>query len=142
MRLTSLNKNLSNIFEESSNIHKSELAFKSIFQECMLEFEKKNFNIIDNKNHYEDLINGREPEGIDLKSMVEEMDAKYFDAEDEGNFEQAGAYFALARLMSAISLSNKPRNSSDYAEAAYEVLMSLPNPQAASERIAAKLIKS
>ncbi|NLS21224.1 hypothetical protein HGP16_32515 [Rhizobium sp. P40RR-XXII] len=35
------------------------------------------------------------------------MDKKYLDAEGEGRAENSAAYFALARLMSALSLANE-----------------------------------
>lgn len=70
------------------------------------------------------------PEGFDFAEISRWLDEKYFDAEDEGRDTDAAAFFALARLISALSFADSAVVPADYSEAAYEAIMSLPDPQA------------
>ncbi|MDO5642928.1 MAG: hypothetical protein Q4G26_11175 [Paracoccus sp. (in: a-proteobacteria)] len=66
---------------------------------------------------------------IDYDPLIDALDQGYFDAEDAGEGEKAAALFSAARLISARKFTALARHPSDYAEAAYEAIMSLPDPQ-------------
>lgn len=75
------------------------------------------------------LAAGELPQGFDFGALSGEMDERYFDAEDEGRDEDSAAYFALARLMSALALAAAATDATGFSEATYEAIMALPNPK-------------
>lgn len=116
-------------FRKVINTAEAERLFKQIFQACARRIETRWYTLLENAELAEQLAAGELPQGFDFGTLSGEMDEKYFDAEDEGRDGESAAYFALARLMSSLSFAAAATDANGFSEAAYEAIMTLPNPK-------------
>lgn len=56
---------------------------------------------------------------------VDELDDRYFDADEKGDLNESARFFRAARLVSACLFLMKAASNSDLSEAAYEALSSM-----------------
>lgn len=130
MRLETISTALARQFQAASHAEEARRKFESIFHACVSQADERIFSLLDTADVAQGLRAGSLPDGFDFERHIAQLDDKYFDAEEDGRNDDAAAYFALARLFSALSFSNSASGLEGYAEAAYESIMSLPDPQA------------
>ena len=136
MRLSTLNEALATCFVESSDVRGARRGFEAIFFECVGDVDAADWGLLDEEAVARALRSGNGPGDGDFAALSDRMDSAYLDAEDEGRDDAAGAYFRLARLMSALDFAQNATTAVGFAEAAYEAIMSLPDPRGRAERFA------
>lgn len=129
MRLSTINKNIAGRFLQASDTNGARRIFEEVFQVCLRSMKNVRYDLLDNDRLAMLMAAGERPQGFDFSLLSAEMDEKYFDAEEDGRDGEAAEYFALARLMSALSFAATATEIAAYAEATYEALMALPNPK-------------
>lgn len=129
MRLSTLNEDLAQRFRQTSDTDDAPRLFEEIFRACARRIDSRWYALLENDQLALQLAAGELPQGFDFGGLSGKMDEKYFDAEDEGRDEESAAYFALARLMSALSFAAAATDADGFSEAAYEAIMTLPNPK-------------
>jgi len=135
MRLKTINKALATRFDELDNLVEAQRIFEAVLHACIKASDANLFVRLKRPDIENVLMSGGIPEGHDYRQISDEMDEKYFDAEDEGRTDDAFYYFTLARLMSALSFAAEATKVSDFSEATYEAMMSLPDPQTTADEI-------
>ena len=130
MRLETISTALAQRFQAISDADEAMRIFLGIFYACISKADDSIFSYLDNADMARGLRTGVLSEGFDFERHVASLDDKYFDAEEEGRNDDAAAYFTLARLFSALKFARSAVAPDEYAEAAYEAIMSLPEPQA------------
>ena len=129
MRLSTVNEDLAQRFRQAPDANDARRLFEEIFRACVRRIESRWYTLLENDQLAQRLAAGELPQGFDFGALSGEMDERYFDAEDEGRDEDSAAYFALARLMSALSFAAAAMDPTGFSEATYEAIMALPNPQ-------------
>lgn len=135
MRLSTINKNIVGRFLQASDTNDARRIFEEVFHACLRRMKNVRYDLLDNDRLAILMAAGERPQGFDFSLLSAEMDEKYFDAEEDGRDGEAAEYFALARLMSALSFAATATEIAAYAEATYEALMALPNPKEDSEEL-------
>ena len=139
MRLLTLNENLAHRFVTSQDADAARKIFENIFHACIDRCEDDMFVLLEHEDLIEAMKSGIVPENFDFQRLSNIMDENYFDAEDDGRDTDAATYFSLARLMSALSFATNATEYTSFADAAYEAIMALSDPQLASGQIAAEI---
>ncbi|GES47304.1 hypothetical protein RsS62_65560 [Rhizobium dioscoreae] len=129
MRLSTVNEDLAQRFREVPNTNDARRLFEEIFRACTRRIESGWYALLENDQLARQLAAGELPRGFDFGTLSSEMDERYFDAEDEGRDGDSATYFALARLMSALSFASAATDATGFSEASYEAIMALPNPK-------------
>ncbi|NTG20662.1 hypothetical protein G6L00_09490 [Agrobacterium rhizogenes] len=129
MRLSTINENIAQRFRRASDTNDARRIFEEIFRACARRIENRWYVMLENDQLALQLAAGELPRAFDFVALSGEMDEKYFDAEDDGRDADAVAYFALARLMSALSFAVAASDIAAFSEATYEAIMALPNPK-------------
>jgi len=129
MRLSTVNENLAQRFRQAPDTNDARPIFETVFRACARKIESRWYALLRNEQLALRLVAGELPESFDFNALSAEMDAKYFDAEDQGRDEDSVAYFTLARLMSALSFAATASDVAAFSEATYEAIMTLPNPE-------------
>ncbi|NTF90294.1 hypothetical protein G6L46_24400 [Agrobacterium rhizogenes] len=129
MRLSTLNEDLARRFRQAPGENEARGIFEEIFRICARRIDRRWYALLENDQLALQLAAGELPQGFDFGGLSGKMDEKYFDAEDEGRDEESAAYFALARLISALSFAAAATDATGFSEAAYEAIMTLPNPK-------------
>ncbi|MGV1767893.1 hypothetical protein [Rhizobium rhizogenes] len=129
MRLSTVNEDLAQRFRQAPDTNDAQRLFEEIFRACARRIDNGWYALLENDPLALQLAAGELPQGFDFGGLSGKMDEKYFDAEDEGRDEDSAAYFALARLMSALSFAAAATDATDFSEATYEAIMALPNPK-------------
>nr|WP_200985118.1 hypothetical protein [Rhizobium rhizogenes]QCL09196.1 hypothetical protein pC5.7b_329 [Rhizobium rhizogenes]QCL09828.1 hypothetical protein pC5.8b_338 [Rhizobium rhizogenes] len=129
MRLSTLNEDLARRFRQAPDENEARGIFEEIFRACASRIENRWHALLENDQLALRLAAGELPQGFDFGVLSGKMDERYFDAEDEGRDEDSAAYFALARLMSALSFAAAATDATGFSEATYEAIMALPNPK-------------
>lgn len=130
MRLETINTALARRFQVTSDAGEARRTFEAIFYACISQGDDSIFSYLEDVDTARGLRAGVLSDDFDFEQHVASLDEEYFDAEEEGRNEDAAAYFALARLVSALSFARSAHAPDEYADAAYEAIMSLPEPQA------------
>ncbi|UEQ85935.1 hypothetical protein [Rhizobium sp. AB2/73] len=124
---------MAKLFRQTSDTNGARQIFEEVFHACLRTMKNVRYELLENDRIAILMAAGKRPQGFDFSLLSAEMDKKYFDAEDDGRDEEAAEYFALARLMSALSFAAAATEIAAYAEATYEALMAFPNPKEDSE---------
>ncbi|MBO9101281.1 MULTISPECIES: hypothetical protein [unclassified Rhizobium] len=127
-RLSTVNEDLAQRFRQSPDTKYARRLFEEIFRACARRIESHWYALLENDQLALQLAAGEPPEGLDFGALSGEMDERYFDAEDDGRDEHSAAYFALARLMAALSFAAIATDAPGFSEATYEAIMALRNP--------------
>jgi hypothetical protein len=127
--LSTINEEIDKRFQKATDTAEAERLFGRIFQACARRIEARWYALLENDQLAQWLAAGELPQGFDFGALSGEMDERYFDAEDEGRNEDSAAYFALARLMLAVSFAAAATDATGFSEAAYEAIMTLPSPK-------------
>ena len=91
----------------------AERLFGRIFQACARRIEARWCALLEEAALAEHLAADELPHGFDFDAQRAEMDKEYFGIEDEGRVEMSVAYFAHARLMSALSFAVAATDATD-----------------------------
>lgn len=127
--MSTINEEIERRFQNVTDTAEAERLFGRIFQACAGRIEARWYVLLGDDQLAQRLAAGELPVGFDFGALGGEMDERYFDAQDEGRDEDSAAYFALARLMSALSFAAAATDATDFSEATYESIMALPNPK-------------
>jgi len=125
MRLSNLNEQLADAF---SNAPDARTLFEQVFWRSYDTFEPKVKEELEANAMLSCLRQHKIPSSDDLAAMSESFDTRYFDLEDEGDFEASGNYFQKARITAAMAQASIANSSLDFAESAYEALMACNDP--------------
>jgi hypothetical protein len=128
-RLSTINEEMERRFRKVTDTADAERLFEQIFQACARRIEARQYMLLEDAELAKHLVAGELPQGFDFGARSRKMDERYFDAEDEGRDEDSATYFALARLMSALSVASAATDATSFSEATYEAIMALPNPK-------------
>jgi hypothetical protein len=129
MRLSTVHENLARRFQQAPDPNDARRIFEKVFRACARRIESRWYALLRNEQLALRLAAGELPEGFDFNALSAEMDAKYFDAEDQGRDDDSAAYFTLARLMLALSFAATAADAAAFSEATYEAIVTLPNPK-------------
>ncbi len=113
MRLGTISEDLAGRVSTSSN---PETIFEVVFWQCARQLSAADFELLDNPALEQQLKENVLPKEGRFFSLRDELDEKYFDAEDQGQLELSGRYFALARLVSALDFYQEPRSTDDLGD--------------------------
>lgn len=127
MRLKTLNSSLATQFETVKE--GAAAKFESVFWFCFDKLDPITLNEIGRSAELDCLLRRQLPSVTGRTDLVDAFDERYFDAEDDGDDEKAGLYFKLARIAAALVMSADSNSNEEYAEAAYEALMSGDDPK-------------
>jgi hypothetical protein len=109
--------------------------FETVFWHCVKRLAPTDFELLDNAKLEKQLQANILPREENVTALRDQLDEKYFDAEDRGQLELSGRYFALARLMAALDFYSGSSSTADLADAVYEAIMSTPNPKETAQKI-------
>ncbi|TRW95909.1 hypothetical protein FNJ84_13725 [Paracoccus sp. M683] len=135
MRLGTLNQSLAAQFSDAADLAQARHQFEIIFRFCAGRIDRRWFQRLGDNELATALQSGTGLPGRDFSKIAEDLDGSYFDAEDAGNNDDAQLYFSLARLASAIAFALSASSPAGYAEAAYEALMAMPNPDEMAQAV-------
>lgn len=129
MRLVTVNLALARRLQAIEDTDETRRIFEDVFRACVRQMDAELFAYLGDVLIEESLKMGRMPERFEFEQNIDWLDNRFSMAEREGRNEEAAAYFSLARLMSALFFARRAKVPADYAEAVYEAIMSLPEPQ-------------
>ncbi|WP_424942034.1 hypothetical protein [Aliiroseovarius crassostreae] len=127
MRLKTLNSSLAAQFETVRG--GAAAKFESVFWFCFDKLDPLTLDEIGKSAELDCLLRRQLPNVAGRADLVDALDECYFDAEDDGDDEKAGLYFKLARIAAALVMWANSKSNEEYAEAAYEALMSGDDPE-------------
>jgi len=136
MRLETISKGLASHLLASSN---PASVFEDVFWQCAKQLPQTDYRLLDNPDLERQLKENVLPKDGSFSSLKDQLDERYFDAEDQGQLELSGRYFALARLMAALDFYQRYRSTDDLGDAVYEAIMSTPDPSDTVQKINAAL---
>ncbi len=125
MRLETLSKELVQYMSSSANPQK---IVENLFWKCIDQIDNDIFDLIGDDDITTQIKKHIIPTSNNFITLVEDLDQKYFEAEDNKLIDLSFQYFRLARLMASLDYLQKPDDSSNLYEAAYEALMSIQDP--------------
>jgi hypothetical protein len=129
MRLETTNPVLARRFAECQTKAGSQDLFEKIFWQCYAEMRKSVKDKIAKNLEIEELQEGRMPDRGDYQVYIDRLDGEYFDYEEGGDFDKGDISFKSARIISAINYASNAASVEDFAEASYEALMALDEPE-------------
>ncbi len=127
MRLKTLNSSLATQFETTEE--QAAAKFENVFWFCFDKLDPLTLDEIDRTAELTCLLQRQLPKIAGRTDLVDAFDERYFDAEDDGDEKKAGLNFRLARIAAALVMWAGSNSSEEYAEAAYEVVMSSDEPE-------------
>lgn len=139
MRLTTLNPSLAKRFAEADTVPEAQMLFERLFFVCFKQRNTDGDVFFGNPALIAQLRAGAIPAHADFERLRNELDARYFDAGDAARDNESQYYFAWARLMAALCCAQSARSTHNFAEAAYEAIMSLGEPFTAAASLAASV---
>jgi hypothetical protein len=125
MRLSTLNKQLSDMFMSSTD---AKALFEKVFWRSYGTFDAEMKRELEADEKLLALAKHQIPCSEDLTALSESYDERYFDLEEEGDLDASGRYFQKARITASMAQASKAHSNLDYAEAAYEALMACDDP--------------
>ncbi len=125
MRLENISKDLVQNLSSSIN---AEVVVENLFWKCVQQIDNNCFDLIGSNDIAKQIRARIIPTSDNLINLVEQLDKKYFEAEDNGLLDLSSKYFSLARLMTSLDYLKRSDNPKNLYESAYEALMSVPNP--------------
>lgn len=135
MRLESISETLAGKFAAMNEVSAARETFEEIYRDCVARLSENVFDRVQDLQLRDALITGKLTQFADLASSAEKLDDAYLLADEKQDIADASEFFTLARLASALVFANQAQTTSDYAEAAYEAIMALPElDQFLSER--------
>jgi hypothetical protein len=127
MRLKTLNSSLAAQFE--TLVEQAAANFENVFWFCFDKLDPLTLEEIGKSSELACLLERQLPKIANRTDLVDAFDERYFDAEDDGDDEKAGLYFKMARIAAALVMRAGSNSSDEYAEAAYEAVMSSDDPE-------------
>ncbi len=140
MRLSTIDSKLSTIFLNVSNLSEAKELYEIVFWHCYTVLNKNIRQELEEEAAFSCLKYQKLPLSDFLDKLCETFDKRYFELEEKGEIEASDKYFKKARIAASVAQANRAENNKDYAEAAYEALMTSSDPKAQAASIVFYLI--
>ncbi len=131
MRLKTVNPKIDVLFV---NAVSAKYEFERLFWSCFGELDEMSQAELKKFRDLACLLENRLPDLQGKGDLVESLDNYYFDAEDAGNDQLASSFFKLARITAAVVKASSAVTAEEFADAAYEAIMSVDDPEIYSEK--------